>query len=308
MVNQKRNIEAFIKEFLIFLVFCFVFALIGTAVAMLLGQVLGVDSFSNFAKALSKNSEPTARNTVRYYLILSHSFTFALPCIAYAIWRNRENALSGLQLNRIPHPKNILYSGIIILAAFPFVMFTMWLNQQIPISDTMMEMEKMANEMAENLLIMNSPYELVLTLIAVGAVAAIGEELLFRGILQPMFERLFQNSHAAVWVTAILFSAIHGQMQGFIPRMLLGAMLGYFLLWSRNLWIPIFAHFVFNGSQVVLKYSTELQVETAEVDVSKMIIPAVVSLMIILGLGNLFRKFNLEKPPNKTNENQTIDE
>lgn len=284
------------------------FALIGTAITMLLGKMLGVDNFSNLAKALSEKSEPDARNTVRYYLILSHSFTFALPCIAYAIWRNRGNALSALQLNRMPHPNNILYSGIIILAAFPFVMFTMWLNQQIPISDTMMEMEQIANEMAKNLLVMNSPYEFVLTLIAVGATAAIGEELLFRGILQPMFERLFRNGHVAVWISAVLFSAIHGQMQGFIPRMLLGAVLGYFLLWSRNLWVPIFAHFVFNGSQVVLKYSTEIEVETPEVEVNQIIIPAIVSLIIILGLGNLFRKFNLEQAPNKINENKTIDE
>ncbi|MFK7949901.1 MAG: lysostaphin resistance A-like protein [Saprospiraceae bacterium] len=311
VINQKRNIEGFIKEFLFFLGFCLLFAFAGAAMTILLGKIWDIDNFSNLAKVLSEKSEPDTRNTIRYYLILSHSFTFALPCIAYAIWRNRQQALSALKLHQTPHPNNILYSGIIILAAFPFVMLTMWLNQQIPISETMIEMEKMANEMAKNLLVMNSTYEFILTLIAVAATAAIGEELMFRGILQPMFEKVFKNGHIAVWITAVLFSAIHGQMHGFIPRMLLGAILGYFFLWSRNLWIPIFAHFVFNGSQVVLKYSTPIQIENPEVEFNQIIIPAIASLVIIIGLGNLFRKFNLQKvtkETNKINENQILDE
>ena len=299
MENQRRYFEEFVKELLIFIGFCLVFALLAAVLTMLLGKLWNIDSFSDLAKNLSEKSEPDARNTFRYYLILSHSFTFALPCIAYAIWKNRDNTLSALQLNKSPHPNNILYSGIIMMAAFPFVMLTMWLNQQIPVSETMMEMEKMATEMAENLLVMNSPYEFVLTLIAVAATAAIGEELMFRGILQPMFEKLFRNGHVAVWITAVLFSAIHFQMQGFIPRMLLGAILGYFFLWSRNLWIPIFAHFLFNGSQVVLKYGSEIEIESPKVELNQIIIPGIVSLIIIIALGNLFRKFNQQR----TNEN-----
>lgn len=299
MENQRRYFEEFVKELLIFIGFCLVFALLAAVLTMLLGKLWNIDSFSDLAKNLSEKSEPDARNTFRYYLILSHSFTFALPCIAYAIWKNRDNTLSALQLNKSPHPNNILYSGIIMMAAFPFVMLTMWLNQQIPVSETMMEMEKMATEMAENLLVMNSPHEFVLTLIAVAATAAIGEELMFRGILQPMFEKLFRNGHVAVWITAVLFSAIHFQMQGFIPRMLLGAILGYFFLWSRNLWIPIFAHFLFNGSQVVLKYGSEIEIESPKVELNQIIIPGIVSLIIIIALGNLFRKFNQQR----TNEN-----
>lgn len=328
MINRKIRLEGFIREILIFLLFCLVFTFIGTSLTILLGKLWNIENFSTFTKALSEKSNPDARNKIRYYLIVSHSFTFTMPCIAYAIWRFRNtdlfvkskistldnpttsngSVLQFLKLNKTPHPKNIVYSGIIILIAFPFVMLTMWLNQQIPLTETMIEAEKAANEFAKNLLVMDSAFEFILTLIAVGATAAIGEELMFRGILQPIFEKVFKNGHVAVWITAFLFSAIHFQMQGFIPRMLLGAVLGYFFLWSRNLWIPIFAHFIFNGSQVVMKYTTQMEVENPEIELNQIILPAIFSLIIVLGLGNLFRKFNQHTQTKEINKNQIINE
>ena len=296
------------REFLTFLLFCLVFAIAGVLVTMLLGTLWNIENFSVLAQTLSEKSEPDARNTIRHYLILRHSFTYALPCIAYAVFKCRGSIFTALKLDKVPHPSNILYSGMIILIAFPFVMLTMWLNQQIPLTETMIEAEKMVAELAKNLLVMESGYEFGLTLIAVAVTAAVGEELMFRGILQSMFEKLFKNGHIAVWVTAILFSAIHFQMQGFIPRMLLGAILGYFFLWTRNLWIPIFAHFVFNGSQVVMKYATQMEIENPEVEFNEIIVPAIASFIIVLGIGHLFRKFNLQKTTNRTNENQDINE
>ncbi|MFT6149733.1 MAG: membrane protease YdiL (CAAX protease family) [Saprospiraceae bacterium] len=174
-------------------------------------------------------------------------------------------------------------------------MLLMWINQQIPLTEAMIKSEEMAAEMTKNLLILDSRWELVITLFAVAVTPAIGEELMFRGILQPTFEKLFKNGHVAVWLSAILFSAIHFQMQGFIPRMFLGAILGYFYLWSRNLWIPILAHFVFNGSQVLGKYFNKIEIETPNIEFSEIIIPSLVSLTFLLGLGYLFWKFNKSK-------------
>ena len=69
-----------------------------------------------------------------------------------------------------------------------------------------------------------------------------------------MLTKTLRNDDVAIWVTAFLFSMMHMQFEGFIPRFLLGAILGYLFSWSRNLWVPIAAHFFFNGIQVVVKY------------------------------------------------------
>jgi membrane protease YdiL (CAAX protease family) len=77
------------------------------------------------------------------------------------------------------------------------------------------------------------------------------------------------NAIPAIWIAGLIFSAIHLQFEGFLPRLLLGAVLGYLFYWSRNLWIPILAHFVFNASQVLAQYFYGDQIsalEAAEMD------------------------------------------
>jgi membrane protease YdiL (CAAX protease family) len=83
---------------------------------------------------------------------------------------------------------------------------------------------------------------------------AIGEELLFRGVILRIFTNWTKNHHWGVWISAILFSALHMQFYGFIPRMLLGVLFGYLLVWSGSMWLPIIAHFINNGVAVVVMF------------------------------------------------------
>jgi membrane protease YdiL (CAAX protease family) len=100
----------------------------------------------------------------------------------------------------------------------------------------------------------NSPTDLIFAFVVIAILPAIGEEIVFRGMIQNDFYRATGNIHTAVWVSAILFSAIHIQFFGFVPRMLLGALFGYLYYWSGNLWIAVLAHFVNNGFTVVGLY------------------------------------------------------
>jgi membrane protease YdiL (CAAX protease family) len=90
-------------------------------------------------------------------------------------------------------------------------------------------------------------------IINIGMIAllpALAEELMFRGGLQRAFGRMFSNPHAAIWFSAMIFSAIHMQFYGFIPRLLLGATFGYLYFWSGSLWYAMFGHFVNNAYAV----------------------------------------------------------
>jgi len=88
---------------------------------------------------------------------------------------------------------------------------------------------------------------LALNILIIAILPAFGEELIFRGVLQKILSDLFRNKHAAVWVTALFFSAVHLQFFGFLPRLILGLAFGYLYLWSGTLWLPIIAHFVNNA-------------------------------------------------------------
>ena len=90
--------------------------------------------------------------------------------------------------------------------------------------------------------------------------------LLFRGIIQRYLIEWLKNKHIGVLITSILFSALHLQFFGFFPRLLLGIFFGYLLLWSRNLWLPIFAHFINNGVAVIFYFIFGAEIVEKEIN------------------------------------------
>ena len=132
----------------------------------------------------------------------------------------------------------------------------------------------------------------LVVLVAVAIVPAIGEELLFRGLIQKFFRQIFGNPHAAIWVTAILFSAFHLQFYGFLPRMLLGAFFGYLFYFSRNLGYAIIAHFINNGFTVTLLYLYQAGIISYDIesDESVPLISIAIFSMIGIILFVLFKK------------------
>ncbi len=113
------------------------------------------------------------------------------------------------------------------------------------------DLETKAEEVTKFLTTFDSFGAFVFGFIVIAILPGIGEELVFRGLLQPILHRATNNIHVAIWFSAILFSAIHMQFFGFVPRMLLGALFGYLYYWSGNLAVPMFAHFLNNGLSVV---------------------------------------------------------
>jgi membrane protease YdiL (CAAX protease family) len=78
-------------------------------------------------------------------------------------------------------------------------------------------------------------------------IAPLTEELMFRGLIQGVMKSWTNSKHWAVWISAILFAAIHFHVAGFLPRMLLGALMGYFVLYSGSIWTAVLMHLSFNA-------------------------------------------------------------
>jgi hypothetical protein len=95
---------------------------------------------------------------------------------------------------------------------------------------------------------------LLLNLLVCALLPAVCEEFFFRGTLQQVLQRWCKNSHVAIWLTGFIFSAIHLQIDGFLARWLLGAYLGYLLVWSGSLWLPILAHFLHNALSIIIAH------------------------------------------------------
>lgn len=106
----------------------------------------------------------------------------------------------------------------------------------------------------------------LLGLFVIAVLAGIGEEFVFRGLIQNELWRSSGNIHAAIWVSAILFSAFHLQFFGFLPRVLLGALFGYLYYWSGNLWVPIIGHFFNNGFLLTMVYMQQTGVSSIDME------------------------------------------
>lgn len=199
-------------------------------------------------------------NFLRYLLIVQDIALFTIPAII--ILRLMNSGSSGkFDSFKTPHFKEIGLVVILTFCLFPITSFTGQINSamHLPgwlhgVEHWMTDMETNADTATDLLIVSKTVWVLMFNLLTFGVIAAVAEELIFRGVLQKIFYNMFKSGHVAIWVTAFLFSAIHFQFFGFIPRFILGLVFGYLFFWSENLWLTIIAHFVNNAFPVVLVY------------------------------------------------------
>lgn len=192
---------------------------------------------------------------------LQSVFAIALPAYLVIAF-TEERPVHFLKINNDGKlVQKIIFAILIFCVSYPFASFLARWNSgmELPewmsdIEAVMQSMENAAMETTELLLSGNTIDALILNLIIVAGMAAISEELFFRGALQQFLMEKFRNGHAAVWVTALLFSVVHFQFYGFLPRLVLGTLLGYLFLYSGNLWVPVVFHFVNNALVIILNF------------------------------------------------------
>ncbi|MDR1763970.1 MAG: CPBP family intramembrane metalloprotease [Dysgonamonadaceae bacterium] len=237
------------------LVFLLMFVVVGSVAGTLLAFVLAAGfnpaSIQEFSQSLTTNAA-----LAREAQFISQLFTFVIPPLVCA-WIFSENAADYLALRR---PKNfgaIAWAALSVLFMLPVLNFAYELNMQLQLPESLkfienkiQAMEEAANRAIDLILNTDSMAVFAVNVFIVAVFAAFGEELLFRGALQTIFGKMIGNHHAVIWIVAAIFSAIHLQFYGFLPRLLLGAWLGYLLFYTRSLWVPIIAHFFNNFAAI----------------------------------------------------------
>lgn len=232
-----------------------IFMLVGMMLSSILSIIPGLLSGLEYNE-IAKNPSIIQQNapvwSLRLLLFLNQVFTFFIPAVLFSFLFYKKNKLSELGIISKLHPQYILGGILFLMAIYPSVNFLFWINQQLPLAEWMRTSEDKVSELISRLLTTDNPLIVLQNVLLIAVTPAICEELVFRGILQKEFEKHFNNGHVAVWLGAILFSFIHFQFEGFLARVLLGAALGYLYYWTRNLWIPIFIHFINNLMPIIV--------------------------------------------------------
>ena len=200
--------------------------------------------------------QPLSVEALKWTQLIQTTAIFLLPplCMAY-LWA--QEPLKWLKVRRIKG--EIVWAIAIMLVALPAInLLSKWNEQMMlpaflePLEVWMKAQEESAKILTEQFLNVTTFSGLIINLLLMALLPAVAEELTFRGVLQNLFTS--SNSHTAIWCSAILFSAIHFQFYGFLPRMLMGALFGYMLVWTGSLWTPIMMHLTNNAVAVLLYF------------------------------------------------------
>jgi len=163
----------------------------------------------------------------------------------------------------------------------------------------MRDMETQLMELTVFLTDFQSIPELLTGILVIGVFAGVGEELFFRGLIQPKMQVYFRSPHWGIWVTAFIFSAIHAQFFGFFPRLFLGALFGYLYHYTGSLFYPILGHILNNALTLLLVYGSNQGFIDLDVQATDTVsYPAALVGFLVLILGFLYFK-KVNRVPNE---------
>ena len=254
-------------------------------IGLILGTVVG------FAYVIITKSNPQDLNSLRFMQISSQLFTFVFPPIAYA-FLVKEKPVNALGLKNV----KILWFLIgtaMIFAIMPLNSILAEWNAGLKLPESLSALEQMIKDMQESASAMIEKFVsvdtiggLILNLFMIAGLAALGEELLFRSIIQTSLIKICKNAHVGILIASAIFSFIHLEFYGFVPRLILGMLLGYMFYFSGSIWVPMLMHFLNNGTVVLIYFLNNKDITNIDVDTfGQTSIPIlIVSIVVMIAL------------------------
>lgn len=211
-------------------------------------------------------AESTRR--LRIATVIQDLLAFILPAIVTAVMVTSLPA-SMLGIDRGFKPSALLIAICVMIASIPTMNILIDWNANLTLPATLSSMEtylKRAEEAAahsvEVMLGGSGMGSTIISILIVGLLAGLSEELYFRGTLQRLIGSGRLGPHATIWITAVIFSLFHMQFYGFFPRVLLGAWFGYLFYWTGSIWLPVIIHALNNSIYVLTADRTGLDVNS----------------------------------------------
>ena len=191
----------------------------------------------------------------KFMQIIGSIGTFIIPSLIFSYFFTGK-MLALYSFNRISGVISVVLITLMMVSVIPFVNYIAeWnLSLKIPIESVdnlLRELETEAGHIMEAFTSTKTVSGLLVNLFMIGIIAAVGEELIFRGLIQRILTNWTRNAHIAILITAFIFSTFHFQFLSFLPRFVLGIILGYLMFFGRSIWYPIIAHFVNNAMGVI---------------------------------------------------------
>jgi membrane protease YdiL (CAAX protease family) len=292
----------FISRLLILLgMVVFFYSIFSIAGILLYKPLFGIDVLSDLSVLSNYTANPNALRAAKFLQVFISIGAFIIPAWFFPK-ALQQYPQSFLRVNAGFGIRDLgLGLGLMIISS-PLISWLIYVNQNVHLPESMSALEsrlKAAEDAAAQLTDAftrtDSVGGLLVNIFVVALVPAICEELLFRGALLQFVRICFKNKHAAVWSSAIIFSAFHMQFFGFLPRLTLGVFLGYMFVYSRSIWVPVIAHFYNN---LLALFASYFKWNEGAVDILKedYVFPAYITILsFVLCAGILWLMHRYEK-------------
>jgi membrane protease YdiL (CAAX protease family) len=213
---------------------------------------------------LLSDVDKTATSSLKWLQCIQTLSLFLLPALLCAwVWEEKHHPFHWLRMDKMISWRVVGLAALVMVCAIPGINLLADLNDRIVLPECLSSLEQFFRQMEEEAALLTKRFmqadNVWVMMINMGLMAvlpAMAEEMSFRGVLQQLLSGM--RTYVAIWLTAVIFSAIHMQFYGFIPRMLMGALFGYVFVWTGSLWVPIVMHFVNNGMAVLVYYILSL--------------------------------------------------
>jgi membrane protease YdiL (CAAX protease family) len=240
-----------------------IFSLIGMSI---LSAMTGISMFDVNDTSKWDNANPKMLTYVRGMLLLQFFGLFVIPTLLFAYFSDPK-PLHYIGLRKPIKPVYWILGIVSLIIAIPLVEYTGLLNRDVNFGGAQKWMQSMEDEALKQIKFMLAKQtisELITNIIFISLFAGVGEELFFRGVLQRLFIKAFKNPWLGIIVSAFLFSALHIQFFGFIPRFLLGILLGAMYWYSGSLLTAIVAHFAYDAFFIIWAFFQPQIIDDAE--------------------------------------------
>ncbi len=258
---QQYNLKLHQKSTII--IFCiFVSFIVGQFINAIISQNLAPGIFEQIGTLTKDNVFEI--NLLKGLQLVSSLFTFIIPSLLIGFIFS-QSGKPFLNLKSSPTVWYYLIIPVFLFAIMPLMNVIIQWNASLSlpqslsgVEQNMKAMEESSKNLIELMISGTTGIDLFINILLVGLLPALGEEFLFRGVLQKHLGEWFKNPHIAIFLAAFIFSAIHFQFYGFIPRLILGIIFGYLVYVSGSIWPAVFAHFFNNTLAVVALYYTNI--------------------------------------------------
>ncbi|MGB4959095.1 MAG: CPBP family intramembrane glutamic endopeptidase [Saprospiraceae bacterium] len=235
---------------MIIIIVCMV--LFGNLIILALASAQGI-TISSEEDLFQLLDDPSEKGLIKTVISINHIVTFICGPLIFLMIYYRNKITTYLQLRHF-NPTYLILFPIALFSLYPLMGYLTFFIEQLDLPDFFNKMDKDAMETLSKLLKMDDGVDLFINLMIIGILPGIGEELLFRGIIQKELATKTQKPHIAIWITAIVFSAFHFQLTGFLAKMMIGLVLGYAYHFSKSLILPMILHTLNNSMATISLY------------------------------------------------------